>query len=208
MQTSELYKIVDPELFDANGNQDMPIYVRARTGMTYPVHYVTPYEGGSVKLLVLRTHTDPRVKAPAQITRKALREYIGSLDPASLDGNVEFTVPAKGKPYDIAIATISDGGCVVTPEGSIILRETGIVEMGKKGHHEAVHQLSPEELLKKDIETLLPAGRFEQLSKWIFEHPANNDSPFLNDLIRFARQLVLQNKSLKCALKEYSKGGK
>ena len=188
MQTSELYKIVDPEHFDANCSQDMPIYVRARTGMTYPVHYVTPYGGGSVKLLVLRTHTDTR-------------------DPADLDGNVEFTVPDKGKPYDIAIATVNDGGCVVTPEGSIILRETGIVEMGKKGHHEAV-QLSPEELLKKDIETLLPAGRFEQLSKWIFEHPANHDSLVMNDLIRFARQLVLQNKSLKCAFKEYSKGGK
>ena len=207
MQTSELYKIVDPEHFDANCSQDMPIYVRARTGMTYPVHYVTPYGGGSVKLLVLRTHTDTSVKAPAQITRKALREYIGSLDPADLDGNVEFTVPDKGKPYDIAIATVNDGGCVVTPEGSIILRETGIVEMGKKGHHEAV-QLSPEELLKKDLETLLPAGRFEQLSKWIFEHPANHDSLVMNDLIRFARQLVLQNKSLTCALKEYSKGGK
>ena len=87
MQTSELYKIVDPEHFDANCSQDMPIYVRARTGMTYPVHYVTPYGGGSVKLLVLRTHTDTSVKAPAQITRKALREYIGSLDPADLDGN-------------------------------------------------------------------------------------------------------------------------
>ena len=196
MQTSELYKIVDPELFDANGNQEMPIYVRARTGMTYPVHYVTPYGGGSVKLLVLRTHTDPSVKAPAQITRKALREYIGSLDPAYLDGNVEFTVPAKGKPYDIAIATVNDGGCVVAPEGSFILRETGIVEMGKKGHHEAV-QLSPEELLKKDIETRISPERYDQLSKWIFEHPANNDSPIMNDLIRFARQLVFDNNDLK-----------
>jgi hypothetical protein len=205
MQTSELLKILDPEIINANGQQDMPIYVRARTGMTYPVHYILPYDG-AVKLLVLRTHTDLSVKAPAQITRSALRQFIGRLDSAYLDGNVEFTVPIKDKPYDIAIASINDGGCVVSPEGSIILRETGIVEMGKKGHHEAV-QLSPEELLKKDIETRISPERYDQLSKWIFEHPANHDSPFLNDLIRFARQLVLQNKSLKCALKEYSKGG-
>lgn len=199
MQTSELYKIVDPELFDANGNQDMPIYVRARTGMTYPVHYVIPQDG-AVKLLVLRTHMDPSVKAPAQITRSALRKFIGDLDPAYLDGNVEFTVPTKGKLYDIAIATINDGGCVVTPDGSIILRETGIAEMGKKGHHEAV-QLSPEELLKKDIETRISPDRYDQLSKWIFEHPANTDIPILNDLIRFARQLVSDNNDLKTMAK-------
>lgn len=192
MQTSELYKMIDPARFDANDNQDMPIYVRARTGMTYPVHYAIPYGGGSVKLLVLRTHTDPNVKAPAQITRNALREFIRRLDSAYLNGNVEFTVPDKKKPYDIAIATENDGGCVVTPGGSLILRETGIAEMGKKGHHEAV-QLSPEELLKKDIETRISPDRYDQLRKWIFENPANTDSPFLNDLIRFARQLVSDN---------------
>ena len=203
MQTSELYKIVDPELFDANSNQDMPIYVRARTGMTYPVHYVIPQDG-AVKLLVLRTHMDPSVKAPAQITRNALREFIGGLDPAYLNGNVEFTVPAKSKLYDIAIATVNDGGCVVTPGGSLILRETGIAEMGKKGHHEFV-PLSPEELLKKDIETRISPERYDQLSKWIFENPANTDSPFMNDLIRFARQLVNDNNGLKTMVQRLGK---
>ena len=199
MQPSELLKITDPELINDNGRPDMPIYVRARTGMTYPVHYILPYDG-AVKLLVLRTHTDLSVKAPAQITRNALRQFIERLDPAYLDGNVEFTVPIKDKPYDIAIASINDGGCVVSPEGSIILRETGIVEMGKKGHHEVV-QLSPEELLKKDIETRISPDRYDQLSKWIFEHPANTDSPFLNELIRFARQLVSDNNDLKNMVK-------
>ena len=195
--------MIDPARFEANGNQDMPIYVRARTGMTYPVHYAIPYPG-SVNLLVLRTHTDPNVKAPAQITCSALRKVIEGLDSAFLTGNAEFTVPDKKRPYDIAIATDNDGGCVVTPGGSLILRETGITEMGKKGHHDFV-QLSPEELLMKDIETRISPERYDQLSKWIFGHPTNTDNPFMNDLIRFARQLVNDNNDLKAMVKRLGK---